>query len=170
MTPVSHALLPVFLGQRWIPHHNRVPAIKAVLIVAFCGVLPDLLSPHLSLDARHTALSHTVWAFLAFSLVVGLLAWRWPTVFSRPMTVLCVVAYGGHLLCDAITGRVALFHPFWPAIQGKNVLPYWLWIACDGSLLLYLYLVYRWLPLRRKIKARNHPSPLQNPDIPDFSP
>ena len=32
-------------------------------------------------------------------------------------------------------------------------LPYWLWITSDGLLLLYLYLVYRWLPLRRKIKA-----------------
>jgi membrane-bound metal-dependent hydrolase YbcI (DUF457 family) len=154
MTPVSHALLPVFLGQRWIPHKDKVPSLRVVMLVAVCGVLPDILSPHLSLDDRHVALSHTLWAFLTFSVLVGLLNRRWPTAFTPSISLLCIAAYGGHLACDAITGGIALFYPLIRTVQGKNYLPYWLWITCDGLLILYVYFVYRWLPLRRNFKAK----------------
>lgn len=112
-----------------------------------------MLSPHLSLDARHSALSHTVWAFLVFSLVIGVLKWRRPKLFTPAIAALCIAAYGFHLFCDAITGGIALFYPLTKDVQGKALLPFWLWIASDGLLLIYFYLVYRWLPLRRKLKA-----------------
>lgn len=163
MTPVSHALLPVFFGRRWIPHRDQIPSARVVGLVAFCGALPDLLSPHLSLEARHTAFSHTVWAFVVCSVLVAVLAWSLPKVFSLPISFLCIAAYGGHILCDAITGGVSLFYPLSTEVQGKNYLPYWLWITSDGLLVLYLYLVYRWLPLRRKLRKRqaltSRPSP-----------
>lgn len=152
MTPVSHALLPVFFGQRWIPHSERIPAPRVVALVALCGALPDILSPHLSLDARHEAPSHTIWALLAFALLVVMLTWWRPRLFTPAISGLCIAAYAGHIACDAITGGVAFFFPF-GGVQGRNYLPYWLWITSDGLLLLHLYLVYRWLPLRRKIKA-----------------
>lgn len=152
MTPVSHALLPVFFGQRWIPKKNRTPAPGFVALVALCGALPDILSPHLSLDARYEAPSHTIWALLAFALLVVMLTWWQPRIFTPAVSGLCIAAYAGHIACDAITGGVAFFFPF-GGVQGRNYLPYWLWITSDGLLLLYLYLVYRWLPLRRKIKA-----------------
>lgn len=153
MTPVSHALLPVFLGQHWIPQRDRIPNVRTVSIVSLCGVLPDVLSPHLTLDDRHTSLSHTAWAALLFGVVIARLAWRLPKLFPPAFARLCFAAYAGHLACDAITGGIPLFYPISPAVFGKNYLPYWLWITCDGALLLYLYLVYRWLPLRRKLHA-----------------
>jgi len=157
MTPVSHALLPVFLGQRWIPHHNRIPDVRSVAIVAVCGMLPDLASPHLTLDDRHTAFSHTAWAALLFGAVVAALAIRFPKRIPPSFASLCFGAYSGHLACDAITGGIPLFYPSSTAIVGRNYLPYWLWITCDGALVLYLYFVYRWLPLRRKIHLPRSP-------------
>ncbi|HEY8933421.1 MAG TPA: metal-dependent hydrolase [Rariglobus sp.] len=163
MTPVSHALLPVFLGQRWIPKKERVPAPGFVALVALSGALPDILSPHLSLDARYEASSHSLWALLGFILVVVMLAWRLPRIFTPTISILCVTAYAGHIACDAITGGVAFFFPF-GGVQGGNYLPYWLWITSDGLLLIYLYLVYRWRPLRRKItEGRQAVGPAQYP-------
>ena len=153
MTPVSHALLPVFLGRRWISRPGAAPTPRLALLVAACGVLPDLLNPHLSLTARHAALSHSLSAWLIFTVLIGALAWRLSRVFTWRISLLCVLAYGGHLLCDGITGGVSLFLPFSTTLHGGNYLPYWMWTACDGALVLYLYLVYRWLPLRRKIRA-----------------
>jgi len=152
VTPVSHALLPVFFGQRWIPHKDRIPAPKVVALVALCGALPDILSPHLSLYARYAAPSHTIWALLGFAIFIGALAkWR-PRIFTPAISGLCIASYAGHIACDAITGGVVLFLPY-GGVQGGNYLPHSLWIISDGLLLFYLYLVYRWLPLRRKIKT-----------------
>lgn len=158
MTPVSHALLPVVLGQAWIPSHNRAPRPRFTLLVAACGVLPDLLSPHLTLDTRHTALSHTALAALLFAMAVTACARRWPATLTPRLTLLCIAAYAGHLACDAITGGIAPWLPYSPVVIGENLLPYWLWIVCDGALILYLYLIYRWLPLRRRLRAHSSPS------------
>jgi membrane-bound metal-dependent hydrolase YbcI (DUF457 family) len=151
MTPVSHALLPVFLGQRWIPENRGAPSIRLVSLIALCGALPDILSPHLYLDDRHTAYSHSILAFLVFASIVILAAKINKLKLSTRIYYLCILAYGGHIFCDAITGGVALYYPFSLDVTGKNYLPYWLWITIDGALVLYLYLVYRWIPLRRKM-------------------
>ncbi len=160
MTPVSHALLPVFFGRRWIPKTGKTPSPRFVSLVALCGALPDILSPHLYLDSRYTALSHTLWAFLLFVPFIGALAWLFPRIFILPISLLCIAAYGGHIACDAITGGVSLFYPYSHTVQGKNYLPYWLWITSDGLLVLYIYLVYRWLPLRRRFRERRTAAPL----------
>ena len=152
MTPVSHALLPVFFGQRWIPQTPSGPSPRIVVIVALSGVLPDLINPHLSLDARHTAWSHSLVAWLIFTCVVAALAWWFPRVFTKPVLILCSAAFLGHLGCGAITGGIAGLLPFSKTVHGGNYLPYWLWITCDGALLLYFYLIYRWIPLRRRFK------------------
>jgi membrane-bound metal-dependent hydrolase YbcI (DUF457 family) len=143
-------LLPVFFGRRWIPKRNRVPAPGAASLVALCGVLPDVLSPHLYLDSRHTALSHTLWAFAVFAAAALLLRRFRPALLPAPLALLCICAYGGHILCDYLTGGVAFLYPCSTKISGKNHLPYWLWITCDGLLILYFYMIYRWIPLRRR--------------------
>lgn len=153
MTPVSHALLPIFFGQPWLPRKDGVPAPRAAMLVGFCGALPDVLSPHLSLDGRYAALSHTWWALLLFTGVIAILRWRAPRLFTSAISLLCIAAYAGHLFCDGITGGIAFKYPFDTAVFGKNYLPYWLWSASDCALFMYFYLIYRWLPLRRKANA-----------------
>lgn len=156
MTPVSHALLPVLLGRRWIPKKHSVPCPRVSAAVALCGALPDILSPHLSLDARYTALSHTVWAWLIFGALILILHGIVPKIAAPSLAALCICAYGGHIFCDLITGGVSLLYPLNSTVQGENYLPYWLWITCDGILILYLYVVYRWLPLRKRIRERSN--------------
>ncbi len=150
MTPVSHALLPVFFGRKFISHVNGVPVFREVAIIALCGALPDILSPHLSLEARYTALSHTVYAAAIFTALVGIISIFSPLI--RRLSILCILAYCGHIACDMISGGVALFYPYRIHVYGDNYMPHWLWITSDSLLVLYLYLVYRWLPLRKKMK------------------
>lgn len=154
MTPVSHALLPVFFGQRWITHVDRVPAWREVATIAFCGVLPDVVSPHLGLDSRHASLSHTLWAFGAFALLLLGLTRMSKSRLSPRVAAMGAVAYGAHLACDAISGGIPWLLPVDSEILGDNYLPHWLWIVSDGALLFYVYLVYRWLPLRRRLRRR----------------
>jgi Ca2+/Na+ antiporter len=153
MTPVSHALLPVFFGQKLISVRDGIPAFREVSIVAFCGALPDILSPHLSLESRYTALSHSVYALGIFIALIGI-----ASIFSpllRRLSILCILAYAGHIACDMISGGVALFYPQRIHVYGDAYIPHWLWITSDGLLLLYIYLVYRWLPLRRRLKLKS---------------
>ena len=157
MTPVSHALLPVFFGRKLISHVNGVPIFREVAIVALCGALPDILSPHLSLEDRYTAYSHTVYAAAIFTALIGILSIFSPLL--RRLSILCILAYSGHIACDMISGGVALFYPYRIQVYGDAYMPYWLWITSDGLLILYLYLVYRWLPLRKKIRKRPNTTP-----------
>lgn len=153
MTPISHALLPVVLGARWIPKTGGIPSLRLSGLVAFGGTLPDLLSPHLELEARYYSLSHSLWAWIAFAFVAAGASFCFRRI-PKPIWALCIAAYGLHLACDAITGGVALFNPFSRTIHGGGLLPLWTWGASDALLLFYCYFTYRWLPLRRRLKAR----------------
>lgn len=75
--------------------------------------------------------------------------------------MLCAAAYLLHLACDFIAGGVPLFAPAIPGVWGEAWLPFWSWFVLDGALLFHAYLVYRWLPLRRKI---TRPSLCLDPD------
>jgi membrane-bound metal-dependent hydrolase YbcI (DUF457 family) len=119
MSPVTHALLPLFLGHRWLPKRtDGSPSWAASGAVAFAGVLPDVLYPHLGLDERHAAFSHSLVAWSIFVGLLGLAATHRRLRPHREVLVLCGAAYAAHIVCDLIA---------------------------------YVYLVYRWLPLRRRI-------------------
>ena len=149
MTPVSHALLPTLLCRRWISQTQGRPTLWEIHLVAFCGVLPDILSPHWSLDSRHASLSHTVYALGTFAVVFGIAAWRIRPL--RRLSGLCLFAYAFHLACDLIAGGINPFFPLHSEVFGGHYLPFWAWLVSDGILLFYVYVVYRWIPLRRSL-------------------
>ena len=152
MTPVTHALLPLFLGRRWLPKRtDGAPAWAASGAVALSGVLPDVINPHLGLEARHEAFSHSLVAWMIFAGLLALAARRSRLARHRRIIVLCGAAYAAHIVCDLITGGVPLFAPMEPLIWGDTWLPFGTWFIFGGALLAYAYLVYRWLPLRRRI-------------------
>jgi hypothetical protein len=152
MSPITHALLPCFFGYRWIPKNNGIPSFKFSGWLAFFGVLPDLLSPHLSLDARHASLSHSLtgWALFSGAMVLVFLTLR--RTRYRLLAPLGVAAYAAHIWCDMITGGVSLFMPFSGGVYGGHHLPLLSWAVFDGALIFFVYATYRWLPLRRRIK------------------
>ena len=157
MTPVTHAFLPLLLGKRWLPRRtNGAPAWIASGWVALSGTLPDILSPHLGLDARHAALSHSFAAWVVFSALLALMAAQRRLRAHRAVICLCGGAYLAHLLCDLITGGIPLLLPIEPEVWGDAWLPFSSWFVLDGVLIVYVYLVYRWLPLRWRIRR---PSP-----------
>lgn len=160
MTPISHALIPVCLGSRWIPEKPGAPTWRIFLAVAASGMMPDLINPHLRLEARHEVWSHSLAAWGGFALVV------WAVFLIRfrgrgfgGVAALCVLAYGAHLGCDAITGGIGLMQPFRPTVVGRHMLPFWAWTVSDVGFTLGAYFLYRWVPLRRRvITARDRAS------------
>ena len=151
MTPVSHALLPVLLGRRWISRHpDGTPSWHESAAVGAAGVLPDLLSPHVGLAERHAAFSHSLLAWVLIGLVLS--AAVAPPRFRsrRTLARLCIVAYAAHLACDLITGGVPLFSPIIPGVFGDAYLPFWAWFALDAALLACAYVEFRWRPQRRR--------------------
>ena len=152
MTPISHALIPVCLGSRWIPKGKDAPTWRVFLLVALSGVLPDLLNPHLYLDSRHGAWSHSLAAWAVFCLVAGAVCAIRRGRGYAPVAALCGFAYGAHIACDAITGGVGLFLPFSDRVWGWHMLPFWAWTASDVGFTLCAYFIYRWVPLRRGLR------------------
>jgi hypothetical protein len=149
MTPISHALIPVCLGSRWIPKGTGAPTWRVFLLVAVSGMMPDLINPHLRLDARHEVWSHSLAAWAGFAFVVCV------TLLLRfrghgPVAVLCILAYGLHLGCDAITGGIGLMQPFQDAVVGRHVLPFWAWTVSDVGFTVLAYFLYRGVPLERR--------------------
>lgn len=150
MTPITHALFPILAGSRWIRRHDHRPSLRISAVVALCGALPDLLDPHITLDARFESWSHTLLAAVGFSVVViAVCSLKRFRAYSA-IGVLCVFAYAAHLACDVISGGGRLLLPFSHVISGGSYWPSWAWGATDILLLLYVYLAYRWIPLRKR--------------------
>lgn len=157
MTPVTHALLPLFLGRRWLPKRSDgAPSRGASGAVALAGVLPDVINPHLDLEARDDAFSHSLFAWMLFAGILALAARHPRLAPHRRILALCGAAYAIHIACDLITGGVPLFSPVESLVWGDAWLPFRSWFVFDGALLAYAYLVYRWLPLRRRIIRPRH--------------
>lgn len=161
MTPISHALLPVIIGYRWLPKKGGEPSIKAAGTLAFCGMLPDLVDPHLSLDSRHASWSHTLAAYAAFTLLVAIIARKKPLLVEAKFAALLSGAYLAHLVCDVFTGGGAFLLPFSSRVFGDHYLAFETWVFCDLASLAVAYVLLRVLPgLRRRRLDESRRPPL----------
>lgn len=156
----THTLLPV-CGCLLIDRIRRSAGRarwftgKNLCCVGVCGFLPDILSPHLSLESRYASLSHTVWFFLILPLLILPLLKLIPEKRSRlPMWIACWCAAALHLAADAISGGIAWLHPWRSDILGK----YWIapqtWIWYDIGFIVGVWVIYRVLPHFRKKQER----------------
>lgn len=152
MSPITHAILPVLVMRKWFPQVSGRPVVRAAVTVALAGVLPDLLSPHLTLEARHLSLSHSAAGFLLFLVAVAGIGRMRPEILDTRLAAMCAAAYGLHLIVDMFSGGVALAHPASYEIYGGTILSMWVWVLSDAVLLSYVYVEFRWLPLRRRIR------------------
>ena len=153
MTIVTHALLPLAVCRPWLRREGS-PILMDAGIVAICGVLPDILSPHIYLDGRYGSWSHTLWAWLGFTVIVLVAGLAWKSRFGTRLQILCIAAYALHLAADMISGGITLFHPFSPAIHGGHFISYLMWYVSDVLLFLYAWLEFRVLPRLRKRATR----------------
>ena len=146
MTVVSHFMLPVIaagcLELSAVRRSGRpLFGLRGLALVGFCGTLPDLLTPHLSLGARYTSWSHTLW-FLAAVLLLGLALARMLEPRRRAVVWMCLFAVFLHLLCDMVSGGVNLLPGLCRPLGGYYFpARYWLWL--DLASLVAAYLVCR---------------------------
>jgi membrane-bound metal-dependent hydrolase YbcI (DUF457 family) len=137
MTIVTHALLPVNLclaletGLR-LRREDSIFTGRILVLVALCGALPDILSPHLSLEARLSSWTHNIWFFLGFAALALVLAavtsrsGRWSAAVS------CACAVGLHLLCDGVAGGIRPLHPLGGERWGEYFVHWRYWFVLDG--------------------------------------
>lgn len=161
MEVVTHALLPVLIADPLLPGRSRW---RPLTLVRLFGALPDILCPHLGIEARYESWSHSVPVWLLLTAGLAAIAARWPRLLPRRLAVLLSFAYGLHLACDAISGGITWLAPFSAQIVGDYYVPPRWWIPLDFILILAAYLQLRagpnlraWLRSRPAAPAREPP-------------
>ncbi|MEP4078979.1 metal-dependent hydrolase [Haloferula sp.] len=113
----THALLPACLALttddlRLAVRRGEAFPEWSIPLIALFGALPDICTPHLSLDARYSSWSHTL-AFLAALLPVCI--WV-STLFPKDRRLLvafsCWLAAFLHLAADAVAGGIPWLMPW----------------------------------------------------------
>lgn len=120
-------------------------------VIGLFGALPDVCTPHISLEARYTSWSHTAWFLAGLLVVCPVIASFYPAQRWR-VALACWLAAVLHLACDAIAGGIAYLFPWWPdAIIGTfYVHPDW-WFPLDA---VFVFLTWFLVRLRPHMEAR----------------
>lgn len=148
----THSLLPVcgcLLADKISRGAGRQRMFSGWNLVAIgtFGFLPDILSPHLSLESRQSSLSHTVWAVMGMAMILGPLARLTLKKGSRiPVAIACWIAYILHLAADAISGGIAWLYPWRDDVLGRYWIPSTDWIWYDAGFILLVWAIYRVFP------------------------
>ncbi|MGB6223204.1 metal-dependent hydrolase [Haloferula sp.] len=113
----THALLPVCLALtsddlRLAARREESFPEWSIPLIAVFGALPDICTPHLSLDARYSSWSHTL-AFLAGLIPVCFWVARYfPKDRRLLIACACWFASALHLAADAIAGGIPWLMPW----------------------------------------------------------
>jgi membrane-bound metal-dependent hydrolase YbcI (DUF457 family) len=152
MNTVTHALLPV-ICVRLIAKSPQWLGRRGPIYIGLAGAMPDLINPHLSLEARLTSWSHGIPFWLAISTIFVISSLCSRGQFSVKLAACMSAAYLLHIICDAISGGVNFFYPIRNATWGDYwVDPLW-WIPLDIICLLLCYTLFRLIPLWKQRKS-----------------
>lgn len=162
----THALMPVcacLLAGKMsvVAGRGRIFPTPGLWMVGVFGVLPDLCTPHLSLEARFASWSHTVW-FMAGLIVVAAMAGSFFEKGCRLRVALaCWIAAALHLVADAISGGIAWLYPWRDEVIGRAYIGAQHWIWYDAFFILLAWFQIRVVPhlearqIRRTRPAEN---------------
>lgn len=132
----THAILPIVISTAGdmaaaVRYNKRVFSVSDRWAFAFCGILPDILRPHVGLASRLTSFSHTLWFALIALPIILILSYLWHSENFIRFGMICWFAILLHLFCDMISGGIA---PFYPMLNMKigiyHISPRW-WIPLD---------------------------------------
>lgn len=151
MNTVTHALLPV-IGTA-IGKGKKYWSGKKILLVAVFGALPDILTPHLGLEARLTSWFHGLPAFLGVSLLLFIISYIKRLRLDRKLAIWLSGAYLLHLFCDMISGGIAWMYPFQYSVIGDYYVSPVIWIPLDIACAVVVYLLHYAIP-RYKLARR----------------
>jgi hypothetical protein len=109
---------------------------KRLLIIGFCGGLPDILSPHLNLDDRYSSFAHSIWFLFLGLMITAFLSWKFRRL--RGLFCFCYFAIALHLFCDLLAGGINIFAPWGRDIVGRYYIPFKHWIPLDITAILFV--------------------------------
>ncbi|MDP4778992.1 MAG: metal-dependent hydrolase [Akkermansiaceae bacterium] len=156
MNIFTHALSPVIITHLCMPASKKLPR-RSLIAIGVAGALPDLLNPHLYLEARMTSWSHALpfWTCLTIVLLLA-------SLFSKKrlplgLSIILSAAYLFHLICDAISGGINWLYPCSNYIWGT----YWVsplyWVPLDLLCILTCYYLFRLRPLLKRRASQAPP-------------
>lgn len=155
----THASVPVLLASladmgSLVKTRRLLFEKKHLAAIALAGVLPDLLSPHISLQARLTSFSHTIWFLLVLFPALIIVS---KFLFGRRYLLMGVslwLASTIHLFLDLSAGGINPTYPLGQRI-GFYLVHYRNWVVLDlVSVALTLAVV---ISLRHFAKASSRP-------------
>ena len=153
----THALLPVILVGA-IAKRPDLRGRWQLVSIGIAGALPDILCPHLSLEARMASWSHGIPCWFMLTIVMLMISYFSRRRIAAGFASLLSGAYFLHMMCDAISGGVNFFHPFGNGSWGDYwVDPIW-WIPLDIACFLTVYFMFRVAPRMRALKQSRQTS------------
>lgn len=138
-------------------NHDRVFPPWTLWVIGLFGILPDVCSPHITLEDRHASFSHSVWFMAGLSLALPMAAVFLQREYRWQVATACWIAAALHLVADAISGGIAWLHPWKPDVIGAYHIPPEDWIWHDGGFIILAWLLLRTVPvLEGRSIRRNH--------------
>jgi hypothetical protein len=153
MNIISHIAYPVLLAQsaNIFRTQNQKETFfkgKHLLLIGICGGLPDILSPHLNLEARYNSFSHSLGFVLVITILSVILSRKIPK--HKILIYFCYFATVLHLIGDMMANGINLFGPFGRMVVGSSLIPSQYWISLDATGILFLFVsfIYYRCPVR----------------------
>ncbi len=151
MNVFTHALAPVIICRCLLARKMPIKPLQYMMI-GLAGAMPDLLNPHLSLDARLTSWSHGLPFWLLVTIVLLFATRIKKLCLSTQLAVIFSLSYLFHMFCDSISGGINWLYPWREFLWGE----YWVapgyWIPLDIFCILSVYYLFRFKPLIEKVK------------------
>jgi LexA-binding, inner membrane-associated putative hydrolase len=147
-----------------IPTHSMLPVIVTRLIcgkdsgfkkgawwsIAIAGAMPDLINPHITLEARQASWSHGLPFWVGLTVVLMIAAAVSRGCLSYKLAGIWSGAYLLHMICDSISGGINWLYPWKDFIWGKYWISFLWWIPLDAACALICYWLFRLQPILDK--------------------
>jgi len=157
MMPVTGCLVAEVVSLR--VRHQRVFPDWTLPLVALFGVLPDICSPHISLEDRQASWSHTL-LFLAVLVPVCAMISVWFEKGKRPRVAVVIwLAAMLHLAADAASGGIAWLLPWKEETIGQYYIEPFTWPIYDAVFIITAWLLWRW---RQRLEVRAYEMELRS--------
>jgi hypothetical protein len=131
---------------------DRVFPASSMWAIGFFGILPDLCTPHFSLEDRYASWSHTVWFMAGLIVVVSMAGTFFEKGCRFRVALACWIAAALHLAADAISGGIVWLYPWRTDVIGRYCIPAQHWMWFDAFFILFAWFLIRVVP---HLEARN---------------
>lgn len=142
----THACLPVIaIGTVDLVRtsQKKEPLLKNwhLVFIGIAGMLPDLLWPHTSIQARLSSWTHTLWFLIVTLPIVYFISRRWIKKKLFMFVLFFWLAMALHIFADMVSGGVSFLYPI-KEVFGTYYIAWAYWIRIDLLFVTATILVY----------------------------